>query len=963
MNGRVQQAVFLVLAMMLSANAGLVKERGEVFSENKKFLVELAWSSTDKAGNLSVFALEGTDRRLSWRTTVAVERIWLHELWVSVSDDGSNAVLENHSPVGEKEALSFFGPKGLIRSFSAQEIVSALSVPNLKSDVAWPDNDLDLWDLWNLEGSIRFHATFNGRAVFALWCGRTDKWLSWDPVKGSLSKASQDENALWNQNTRIWALEKLSAQNRERELREQKAEETRDALFATDTSLYQHGCQEKDFVAACNFIAKRKVPEDKRWIKEMLETPLVGGGYSSGGNERDEKMIDLFLDASERNLADRLLAQWEGKWPSDRKPEPEWRTPTEDYIHLGILHGTVDLPFPPTVSDGTLWVYLFPAQLGANGWRTQLPPVRLSADLKDAVEILGYSPSGTDGRGEESSDVKPSHRVLFHIYGITPGQYRLQAVWDKQLARADSETQLTIARPGDYEGASDKTFAIEAGKTIESVLVACTNRVSVSLDAYAADEPRLREFSERSKRETNEPDGGAFSGSRRKLSDSQKFALPKDGPQPAEEWLTNNSSNAKITLRKVTFGKRHKYYSFDHETDQESLVIWFSQPGDTLSSPMLSFEAVDDRGHGYKSHGSGYSSNGARQIGFATLDAWPRRQKEFTLRVTNWGDDGSEKIIGEFKIPNLAFHDYPSWKPDGLPAIRRIDGLDVTLLRLPSPFFQPVIRVTRAEEIDLGWEPVSDYLFYDPTGNASHSLLDLRNEDVVKLRAKLFRKVRADFDATEKWIVPGVVVPDKGQHKLLSLTNTLQGVKLEILGISGMGEFTYSNLVVVGGQTEIDPAAEPLDRNVCKLRFILPGMPDGPRRKPLVFIKSTGQDYLPDMDEMIPGRRGAKPTTVISQTPHVAVKIVGLSDDHRFYFMETEEVRSDSGRVPFDDFRHKGDTYFLPLQNAEAGAAVDLSLVVQKCRIVEFFIEVPPAARNWAEGEVTGEVPQIPDLR
>src|SRR6266542_5565893 len=78
-------------------------------------------------------------------------------------------------------------------------------------------------------------------------------------------------------------------------------------------------------------------PADGQWLSRMLEDPLVGGGHITDRLNGRFQQIQLFVSSEFRDVGDRLLAQWDGKWPDDRKPLPDFRGPNEageDYIYL-----------------------------------------------------------------------------------------------------------------------------------------------------------------------------------------------------------------------------------------------------------------------------------------------------------------------------------------------------------------------------------------------------------------------------------------------------------------------------------------------------------------------------------------------------------------------------------------------------------------------------------------------------
>ncbi len=62
----------------------------------------------------------------------------------------------------------------------------------------------------------------------------------------------------------------------------------------------------------------------------------------------------------------------------------------------------------------------------------------------------------------------------FRIDGVTPGSYRLKAVWDKSLRFAVKD-EIGVPGPGDYESGEEPSIEVVAGKSVENLTVVCTN--------------------------------------------------------------------------------------------------------------------------------------------------------------------------------------------------------------------------------------------------------------------------------------------------------------------------------------------------------------------------------------------------------------------------------------------------------------------------------------------------------
>jgi hypothetical protein len=107
------------------------------------------------------------------------------------------------------------------------------------------------------------------------------------------------------------------------------------------------------------------------------------------------------------------------------------------------------------------------------------------------------------------------------------------------------------------------------------------------------------------------------------------------------------------------------------------------------------------------------------------LDAFPRRQGKFQVRVQEQSNNGQEMADQKFSISNPARGPFPKWTPEPLPATREDDHLSVTLSKLvfgaDTPYqrnqdnaddpankgVQAVFQVQWNGQASANWQPVS----------------------------------------------------------------------------------------------------------------------------------------------------------------------------------------------------------------------------------------------------------------
>jgi len=317
---------------------------------------------------------------------------------------------------------------------------------------------------------------------------------------------------------------------------------------------------------------------------------------------------------------------------------------------------------------------------------------------------------------------------------------------------------------------------------------------------------------------------------------------------------------------------------------------------------------------------------------------FPRRQPSFRLHFVQG------TVVTEYQVTNVSHPEFPFWKADPEPYEKRVAGMDVSLdLRRVGiqavqnlESWTPRFHFARNGQTTTNWQ-AEEIIFEDATGNKAHSLTELcRQEEVVKVSAKLFRKREAEFSPEETWSIPDLVVPEPGKAVALSLSNRLQGVTLHVLAIAGVGETTYSNNVPVAATAQISIDTRPRAESVW---IDHPGRRPNADSLPSVFIKSSGPDDLMPAFTFV-GRSDVKPLTVVSGVPHVAVSVKGLDNERRVFLKGSEEIRS--SYFPVQGSRRPNEPYFLPLKDTVASKKLTLVFAVQKSVKVEFFVKTPP---------------------
>jgi hypothetical protein len=288
------------------------------------------------------------------------------------------------------------------------------------------------------------------------------------------------------------------------------------------------------------------------------------------------------------------------------------------------------------------------------------------------------------------------------------------------------------------------------------------------------------------------------------------------------------SDDAKLTLVKVEYGKRHAAPNVkasatkagraparargSFTTTNDTLVIWVREASDTSDNQYHNFQyyAYDKAGTAcVQTYGRQYS--GSRQgngIVAVQFDAFPRRQGKFYVRVQEQGNSGQEMSDQKFVISNPTRGSSAKWTAESLPSTKDDADVSVTLTKLVAGADMPYQRnqgdaddaankgVQATFHIERNGKPVANWQAVsvdttDVTGNhvsggiSQNNLQD--NNDTVTYqyglwpdepawKIKLEFSQQSDFAANELWQVPNVpVLPGQQQEMYNYGGNRRQG--------------------------------------------------------------------------------------------------------------------------------------------------------------------------------------------
>jgi hypothetical protein len=280
---------------------------------------------------------------------------------------------------------------------------------------------------WN-ENSLHFFWPHTNSMFFCLWLDWDQRWVSWKLSNGHLVEPTKKQISEWNTEGRRRSRHDIASSN------------------ATP--------------AAYNFLGRLRIKEDRSLIERWLVDPQFGTGSSQSSSSDDSSVRFTLMSYSQnREKADWILARWDGVTNAQRS---SYNT----YAYLGSMKGVINLPLSPQKTDGFLRIQLVPDGMT---WSSALPEHYLIADLQ-----WSRPTSFKDG---QVIDLPLGTNVEFAIYGVTPGSYRVQALWDKSEPYCISTNRICDPKRGDFVATNVPLVQIRKGEISERVAIECKTLV------------------------------------------------------------------------------------------------------------------------------------------------------------------------------------------------------------------------------------------------------------------------------------------------------------------------------------------------------------------------------------------------------------------------------------------------------------------------------------------------------
>ena len=328
------------------------------------------------------------------------------------------------------------------------------------------------------------------------------------------------------------------------------------------------------------------------------------------------------------------------------------------------------------------------------------------------------------------------------------------------------------------------------------------------------------------------------------------------------------SDDAKVTLLAVEYGKHHAQPAVkapattagrpaargrgSFTTPNDALVLWVRQEYDAKESyHNFQYYAYDKAGTACvqtygRNYGGGRHGN---EIVAVQLDAFPRRQGKFLVRVQEQGNGGQEMSDQKFVIRNPARGSFTQFAAEPLPSTKEDDDVSVTLTKLAAgadmPYqrdqddaddvankgVQAVFNVERHGKPVTNWQPVSVETT-DATGNHVNGAVSQNNwqdgndtviyqyglwPDEPAWKIKFEFSQQSDFADNELWTVQNIPLQPGRQRDFYNVprnsnTNTviaeteLNGIHLKIFPAKQFTDMPPNSQPQGGLIIQTDPA-------------------------------------------------------------------------------------------------------------------------------------------------------------
>jgi hypothetical protein len=206
-------------------------------------------------------------------------------------------------------------------------------------------------------------------------------------------------------------------------------------------------------------------------------------------------------------------------------------------------------------------------------------------------------------------------------------------------------------------------------------------------------------------------------------------------------------------------------------TAQPIFTFWLNCSSPAAASQSIGYAIADENGFEGPMTFTGrygtYAPGGFSKSRIGLIrgaGTFPRRSKTFFLRLYQESQDGQRVRVAEFPVRNLAFQDYPHWKPQDLPIERETNGFTFSFITVkvgiapPGPLVPPYglqagdwsefrFRVSAQGKPLSGWS-INEMIIADASGNR----LRVSAEDLGAFNRQFSRVEHEEIVCFHRWM-------------------------------------------------------------------------------------------------------------------------------------------------------------------------------------------------------------------
>ena len=433
-------AVFSLWTIVALGDSWAPPKEFEALCANGKFVARIVPVTGATNAHAVVYAVRASGRWELWRAQLS-NRVSPSRAFLA--DDGSALVTtDSWGGLGYgDDVVAIYSSKGLLGKYGLEQFAPppAPKKRPKENDIVTVsiDDDEPYRQKFTHSTSSRHWRAYSrqlfvrddGRLLFCIWLDWDERWVAWNMADGSITSLTPRQIQRFNLLERDKALHEITSK--------------------------------KAAVDAYNFLGRTKFNEDRPLIEEWLrDATFAGGSIQRSSSNNPEVSFTYTSRSHKREDADRILARWDGI--RDNRYGSH-----EDYFFLGTVRGQVHLR-PQTQTKGILRIYLIPSEFPLQSWAERQPQQFLTADL-------AHGPYRFENGKHFNIDV--GEKVNFMIYGVTPGKYRVKAVWDRAAPFCDQKDVMCVPGAGDHVSMSSSLFEVKKGAVTEGLRVDCTQAV------------------------------------------------------------------------------------------------------------------------------------------------------------------------------------------------------------------------------------------------------------------------------------------------------------------------------------------------------------------------------------------------------------------------------------------------------------------------------------------------------